>query len=163
MKIAVKKLHPDAIIPEQQTSHASGFDLHMLDALISSNQPYGRIEAIQLYPGQRMLIRTGIAVQLPRGIEAQVRPRSGLALKKGITVLNSPGTIDADYTGDIGVIVINHSNDDVEISKGDRIAQLVFQPIFHNITLTEVDELQPTKRGDNGFGHTGIEGSKAIA
>ena len=111
-------------------------------------------EPIVLQPGERRLIPTGIHIGLPQGYEAQVRPRSGLALKHGITCLNSPGTIDADYTGDVGVILINHGQGPFTINDGDRIAQMVIAK-YKQVTWVEVDELQATERGDGGFGHTG--------
>lgn len=111
-------------------------------------------EPIVLQPGERRLIPTGIHIGLPQGYEAQVRPRSGLALKHGITCLNSPGTIDADYTGDVGVILINHGQAPFTINDGDRIAQMVIAK-YKQVTWVEVEELQATERGDGGFGHTG--------
>ena len=111
-------------------------------------------EPIVLQPGERRLIPTGIHIGLPQGYEAQVRPRSGLALKHGITCLNSPGTIDADYTGDVGVILINHGQGPFTINDGDRIAQMVIAK-YKQVTWVEVEELQATERGDGGFGHTG--------
>ena len=111
-------------------------------------------EPIVLQPGERRLIPTGIHIGLPQGYEAQVRPRSGLALKHGITCLNSPGTIDADYTGDVGVILINHGQESFTINDGDRIAQMVIAK-YKQVTWVEVEELQATERGDGGFGHTG--------
>ena len=111
-------------------------------------------EPIVLQPGERRLIPTGIHIGLPQGYEAQVRPRSGLAIKHGITCLNSPGTIDADYTGDVGVILINHGQEPFTINDGDRIAQIVIAK-YKQVTWVEVEELQATERGDGGFGHTG--------
>lgn len=111
-------------------------------------------EPVVLQPGERRLIPTGIHIGLPQGYEAQVRPRSGLALKHGITCLNSPGTIDADYTGDVGVILINHGHEPFTINDGDRIAQMVIAK-FKKAVWVEVDVLQDTERGDGGFGHTG--------
>ena len=111
-------------------------------------------EPIVLQPGERRLIPTGIHIGLPQGYEAQVRPRSGLALKHGITCLNSPGTIDADYTGDVGVILINHGQEPFTINDGDRIAQMVIAK-YKQVTWVEIEELQATERGDGGFGHTG--------
>ena len=108
-----------------------------------------------LAPGQRMLIPTGFAIALPNNMEAQIRPRSGLALKKGITCLNSPGTIDADYRGEVGVILINHGEENFEISRGDRIAQMVIQWI-PRVQWEEVDTLPSSDRGTGGFGHTGV-------
>lgn len=111
-------------------------------------------EPIVLQPGERRLIPTGIHIGLPQGYEAQVRPRSGLALKHGLTCLNSPGTIDADYTGDVGVILINHGQEPFTINDGDRIAQMVIAK-YKQVTWVEVEVLQATERGDGGFGHTG--------
>lgn len=111
-------------------------------------------EPIILQPGERRLVPTGIHIGLPQGYEAQVRPRSGLALKHGITCLNTPGTIDADYTGDVGVILINHGHEPFTINDGDRIAQMIIAK-FKKVTWVEVDVLQETERGDGGFGHTG--------
>ena len=109
---------------------------------------------ITVSPGERKLIKTGLHIELPEGYEAQVRPRSGLAFKKGITVLNSPGTIDADYRGDIGVILINHSNQEFAVNSGDRIAQLVISK-FEKVDWETSDEINSTSRGDSGFGSTG--------
>lgn len=113
-------------------------------------------ERVILGPGQRTLIPTGLHIALPKGFEAQVRPRSGLALKKGITVLNTPGTIDSSYRGNIGVILINHSEDPFIINPGDRIAQLVITR-YSIVNWREVDELDSTERGEDGFGHTGVK------
>lgn len=113
-------------------------------------------ERITLNPFERALVKTGIFMEIPTGYECQVRPRSGLALKKGITVLNTPGTIDADYRGEIGVILINLSNEIVEIEDGERIAQLVFAQVEQAQWL-ESTELSDTKRGAGGFGSTGVK------
>jgi dUTP pyrophosphatase len=107
-----------------------------------------------LQPGERTLIPTGLSLALPDGYEAQVRPRSGLALKHGITVLNSPGTVDADYRGDVGVILINHGHEPFEIAPGDRIAQLVVAA-YAQVEWALVETLPETERGSGGFGHTG--------
>ena len=129
--------------PKYQTKSSAGMDLMaFLD------------DPIIIESGQWKLISTGIYIKLPTGFEAQVRPRSGLAFKKGVTVLNSPGTIDADYRGDIGVILINHSNEEFIIHNGDRIAQLViskFEKVYWNCS----NEISSTTRGDSGFGSTG--------
>lgn len=130
-------------LPEYQTEHAAGLDLQ---AVLE--------EALSLAPLERKLVKTGIFLALPEGTEAQVRPRSGLALKKGITVLNSPGTIDADYRGEVGVILINLSNETVSIEPGERIAQLVLAR-YESIAWEAVESLDETERGSGGFGSTG--------
>ncbi|MBC9786489.1 dUTP diphosphatase [Heliobacterium chlorum] len=165
MNISAKQLHLDAIVPERQTPLASGFDLHVLDAVSprKTAAPYNDdFKSVLLLPTDRILVRTGIALQLPMGMEAQVRPRSGLALKHGVTVLNTPGTIDADYTGDIGVILINLGDEPIDISKGDRVAQLVFQPVFHDVVFLKSEKLDKTERNTAGFGHTGRRTSNGI-
>jgi len=111
-------------------------------------------EEITLKPGQRMLVPTGIAISLPPGYEAQIRPRSGLAINHGITLLNTPGTIDADYRGEIKVIVINLGDKEYILKKGERIAQMVFSQV-ETAQLIEVQDLDNTDRGEGGFGHTG--------
>jgi dUTP pyrophosphatase len=130
-------------LPSYMTPHASGMDLY---ADLDNDET--------LLPGSRRLVPTGIAISIPEGYEAQVRPRSGLALRHGITMLNTPGTIDADYRGEIGVIVINHGNEPFVISRGERIAQLIVSPVVMAV-LQEVEELDETCRGPGGFGHTG--------
>lgn len=107
-----------------------------------------------IHPGERMLIPTGLYIQLPEGYEAQIRPRSGLALKNGITVLNTPGTVDMDYRGEIGVILINNGEDVFHIKNGDRIAQMVIAKC-EQVEFKEVENLDETERGSGGFGHTG--------
>lgn len=130
-------------LPEYQTDNSAGLDLRaVLD------------ETLELKPLERSLIKTGLFMALEPGTEAQVRPRSGLALKKGLSVLNSPGTIDADYRGEVGVILVNLSNENVLIEPGERIAQLVLAR-YENIVWNEVDELDETQRGSGGFGSTG--------
>jgi dUTP pyrophosphatase len=111
-------------------------------------------EVISLAPGQRALVPTGLFIEIPEGYEAQVRPRSGLALKRGLTVLNSPGTIDADYRGEVGVILVNLSQEEQRIEKGERVAQLLFAPVAR-AELVEVEALGETERGSGGFGSTG--------
>jgi len=133
----------DLPLPEYASEQAAGMDLH---AAVE--------ESISLKPGEFKLIPTGIAIALPYGYEGQVRPRSGLALKNGITLLNSPGTIDADYRGEIKVILINLGNKSYTVNRGERIAQLV----INNLTranLKLVEKLPPSKRGKGGFGHSG--------
>ena len=125
------------------TTHAAGMDL------------YAELAAdLLLHPGDRALVPTGIAIELPDGYEAQIRPRSGLALRHGVTLVNAPGTIDPDYRGEIGVIVINHGVEPFLVRSGERIAQMVIAP-FMRAELVTVDELGTTSRGDGGFGHTG--------
>ena len=113
-------------------------------------------EPITLQPGERRLIPTGLFIALPEGYEAQIRPRSGLAIKKGITVLNSPGTIDADYRGEIGIIIINHSDEAFVIEDGERVGQMVVAR-YNRVEWTETDSLDETERGAGGFGHTGVK------
>ncbi len=140
VKIINKSHHP---LPQYATTQSAGMDLRAnLD------------ETITLQPGERRLIPTGLFMALPAGYEAQVRPRSGLALKKGITVLNSPGTIDADYRGEIGVILINLSAEPFDVNDGERIAQMVISR-YEQVEWSAVDELDETERGEGGFGHTG--------
>ncbi len=130
-------------LPEYATPGSSGMDIR---AFLN--------DVVYLKPLQRELIPTGLFIELPIGYEAQIRPRSGLAIKQGITCLNSPGTIDADYRGEIKVILINLSNEDVTIHNGDRIAQMVIQKVYQ-INWIPVEIINETKRGDGGFGHTG--------
>ena len=132
-------------LPEYKTPQSAGMDLR---ANIS--------ESVELRPMERKLIPTGIKIQLPEGYEAQVRPRSGLALKHGITVLNAPGTVDADYRNEIGALIINLSNDTFFIEPNDRIAQLVIAK-HETAEWIEVDVLDDSERGENGFGHTGVK------
>ena len=141
MVLKIKKLNPKAIIPAYQTEEAAGFDLHS-------------IEDIVLKPNERKLISTGLAFEIEVGYEVQIRPRSGLAFKEGITVLNSPGTVDSDYRGEIKVLLINLGDKEFEIKRGDRIAQAVVAPIIQ-AKIVEVDKLSITKRGEKGFGSTG--------
>lgn len=132
-------------LPEYATTQSAGMDLR---ANIE--------EPIILKPLKRVLVPTGLHIALPEGYEAQIRPRSGLALKKGITCLNTPGTIDADYRGDVGVILINLSDEDFVINPGERIAQMVINK-FEKAKLESVDSLDETERGENGYGHTGVK------
>jgi dUTP pyrophosphatase len=132
-------------LPEYQTAHAAGMDLRAA---------LGEGETMSLPAGERALIPTGLIMELPAGFEAQVRPRSGLALKHGVTVLNSPGTIDADYRGEVKVLLINHGQDAYTIERGERIAQMVIQPVAQ-ATLEVVAELNDSARGSGGFGSTG--------
>ena len=132
-------------LPKYETSQAAGMDVR---AFLSEGP-------VTLAPGKRVLIPTGLYIQLPDGYECQVRPRSGLAIKKGITVLNSPGTIDADYRGEIGIILIIHGSETFTISSGDRVAQLVIKE-YTQVDWEEVSELDATERGEGAYSHTGI-------
>ena len=134
----------------------SGFDLPAYETPGSAGMDVRAAleQPLTLQPGDRAMIPTGLRIQLPEGYECQVRPRSGLALKKGITVLNTPGTVDADYRGEIGIILINLSREPFEIVPGERIAQLVINQ-YTRIQWEPVERLDETKRGDGGFGHTG--------
>lgn len=143
MEIEFKRLSSKAVVPNYATEYSAGLDLHaVLD------------EPLVLNPLERVLIKTDLAIAMPVGYEGQVRPRSGLALKHGITVLNAPGTIDADYRGNVGVILINLSKEPFTINPGERVAQLVIAK-HETANFKEVDELTETKRGDGGFGSTG--------
>jgi dUTP pyrophosphatase len=144
--IAVKRLREQARLPAYMTEYAAGMDLSA-----------ALMEPLVLAPGERRLIPTGIAMAIPVGYEGQVRPRSGLALRQGLTMLNTPGTIDSDYRGEIGVIMINHGNESATIAPGDRIAQLIIAPVVR-ATLVETVDLEDSRRGSGGFGHTGVNG-----
>ncbi|MDR0412168.1 MAG: dUTP diphosphatase [Treponema sp.] len=142
-KIKICRLTPRARLPRYETAGSAGMDLH---ALLE--------ESVLIPSGEKALIHTGIALEIPEGFEAQVRPRSGLAFKHGLTVLNAPGTIDSDYRGEVAVILVNLGKYAVSINDGDRIAQLVFAPITQ-VRLEETDVLSETKRGTGGLGSTG--------
>lgn len=142
VQVRVKRLNPDAKIPKTAKAGDVAFDL------------YSVID-IEIKPGERYAVPTGIAVEIPLGYEGQVRPRSGLALKEGITVLNTPGTIDSGYRGEVKTIMINHSDVSFQITKGMRISQLAIRPV-PDVTFIEVDNLSDTDRGEGGFGSTGI-------
>lgn len=141
--VAIRRLpnNEDLPLPSYETAGAAGMDLRAA-------------EAVTLKPGARHLVPTGLSIALPQGFEAQVRPRSGLAVKHGVTVLNSPGTIDCDYRGEVKVPLINHGQDDFVIARGDRIAQMVIAPVTR-ISWAEVDMLDETARGSGGFGSSG--------
>ena len=140
----IRRLRADAVVPRYMTSLAAGMDLA---AAID--------DPITLAPGGRARIGTGIAISLPAGYEAQIRPRSGLADRQGITLLNSPGTIDSDYRGVVQVLLVNLGQEPVTIQRGDRIAQLVVAPVAR-ADLRQVDRLDATERGESGFGSTGM-------
>lgn len=141
MTITFKRLHPGAILPQYAHPGDAGMDLCAC-------------EACEIAPGARLLVRTGLVMELPAGTEAQVRPRSGLALKHGVTLLNTPGTIDAGYRGEIGIIMINLGQEIFRITPGMRIAQMVIAPVLR-ATVTEVADVSATARGAGGFGSTG--------
>jgi dUTP pyrophosphatase len=145
--IAIRRLRrpsDELPLPAYQSDDAAGMDL-----MADTTTP------IQLRPGERALVPTGLAVAIPSGFEAQIRPRSGLALRNGVTLLNSPGTIDADYRGEVQVLLVNLGTMDFVVHRGDRIAQLVVAPVAR-AQWREVEELDDTTRGEGGFGHTGL-------
>ncbi|MBK9761531.1 MAG: dUTP diphosphatase [Flavobacteriales bacterium] len=140
VRVVCKSKHP---LPSYATAHSAGMDLRAnLDTPVT------------LAPGEHALVKTGLFLELPEGTEAQVRPRSGLAFKHGVTVLNAPGTIDADYRGEVGVLLINHGQQPFEVKDGERIAQLVVAR-YERVTFAEVADLAASERGEGGFGHTG--------
>ena len=142
MKIRIKRLRERAALPRYMTAHAAGMDLSSaLD------------DVLELAPGKRALVPCGFAIAIPEGYEGQVRPRSGLALKHGLSIPNAPGTIDSDYRGEVCVLVINLGEEAMRIAPGDRIAQLVISPVTR-AELDEVESLDDTSRGSGGFGHT---------
>jgi dUTP pyrophosphatase len=142
MKLKILKLHTSAIIPHYSHPGDAGLDLFSIQDKI-------------ILPGEAKLILTGIAIALPEGTEAQIRPRSGLALKHSVTVLNTPGTIDAGYRGEIGVILINHARESFQVSVGMKIAQMVITSYIQAV-IEPVEKLDETTRGDRGFGSTGV-------
>lgn len=145
-KVLFKRLSHanDLPLPSYESSHAAGMDIRAaLD------------EPVVLEPGGRVLVPTGLQMALPEGYEAQIRPRSGLAHRNGITMLNTPGTIDSDYRGEVKVLAINHGTESFTINHGDRIAQMVIAPI-QQFPVEEVSELPATERGEGGFGSTGV-------
>lgn len=142
VKIKNDSLYPN---PTYSTDHSSGMDVR---ANIS--------ESITINPLDRVLVKTGLYLEIPEGYEAQIRPRSGLALKKGLTVLNTPGTIDADYRGEVGVILINLGKESVIVEPGERICQMVFAK-YEKASFENVDVVSDTVRGSGGFGHTGLK------
>ncbi|MEK6958354.1 MAG: dUTP diphosphatase [archaeon] len=143
MRVKVKKVSPGAIIPKLEHAGDAGFDLYSNEEMI-------------LKPMERKLVATGISIAIEKGFEAQVRPKSGLAINHGITIPNSPGTIDAGYRGEIKVIMLNLGEKEYKVEKGKKIAQLVFSRI-EEPEIIEVKELDETKRGKGGFGSTGLE------
>ena len=148
VQVALKTLpHFDGLeLPTYETANSAGVDLR---AAVAENAP------ITLLTGERTLIPTGLAMEIPEGYEAQIRPRSGLAIKNGVTALNSPGTIDADYRGEVQVILINHGAEPFIVERGMRIAQMMIAPVTQ-VTFTTTNELSSTERGAGGFGSTGV-------
>ena len=142
MTLRFKKVHPDAVLPSYAHPSDAGMDVRS-------------VEDATLAPGKRALVHTGLVMLLPPMYEAQVRPRSGLALKSGVTVLNTPGTIDSGYRGEVGVILINLGETEFQVRKGDKIAQLVIAPVTQP-DVAEVFEIDETDRGSSGFGSTGV-------
>ena len=135
----------DLPLPSYESKYAAGMDVRAAVA-----------ESVELKPGERALVPTGLQMALPEGFEAQIRPRSGLAYRNGITMLNTPGTIDADYRGEVKVLAVNLGDQPFVINHGDRIAQMVIAPV-HQFETCEADELPETARGDGGFGSTGVK------
>ena len=153
MNVSIRRLAngEDLPLPAYASDGAAGLDLY-------AALPVG--QKLVLEPGARDLIPTGVQIALPEGYEAQVRPRSGLAVQHGVTVLNAPGTIDCDYRGEVKALLVNHGGQPFEITRGMRIAQLVVAPVLR-VSLVEVDDLDETARGANGFGSTGLRGDAA--
>lgn len=143
VNMKIKKINESAILPQYAHEGDAGLDLFSIEEKI-------------IKPGETVLIHTGIQIELPKSTEAQIRPRSGLALKHSITVLNTPGTIDEGYRGEIGVILINHSKVSFTVEKGMKIAQMVIKPVL-KVSIQEVNELSLTERADGGFGSSGLK------
>ena len=142
MILKIRRVHPDATLPSYAHEGDAGLDIRS-------------VEELEIAPGARALVHTGLVFMLQPGWEAQVRPRSGLALKHGVTVLNTPGTIDAGYRGEVGVILANFGTDPFKIAKGDKIAQIVVSPVVR-ADIVETNEIDATERGLGGFGSTGV-------
>lgn len=142
IKVKIEVVDKNVPLPKYQTSGAAGMDLHSAEELIVPKNEF-------------RMISTGLKLAVPAGYEGHVRPRSGLAAKNGVTVLNTPGTLDSDYRGLLKVILVNHGKEDFKVNKGDRIAQIVFNK-FETADLEIVDSLEETKRGEGGFGSTGV-------
>jgi dUTP pyrophosphatase len=142
MTLKFKRIHPDAVLPAYAHPSDAGMDVRS-------------VEELAIAPGKRALVRTGLVMMLPPLYEAQVRPRSGLALKHGITVLNTPGTIDCGYRGEVGVVLINLGQEEFKVAKGDKIAQLVIAPVTQP-EIAEAFDVDETDRGEGGFGSTGV-------
>lgn len=147
MKLKIKKLNQDAIIPNYAHATDSGMDLYSVEDKI-------------IAPSETTLIKTGISIELPKKTEAQIRPKSGIALKHSVTVLNTPGTIDEGYTGEIQIIMINHGKTAYKINKGEKIAQMVIMPVIRVAIQEVTNDLKNTSRGSGGFGSTGLKKDK---
>jgi len=144
VSVKVQRIHPEASLPEYQTMAAAGADVR---ACLTDD--------IVIKPGERVLVSTGLSLEVPDNHEIQVRPRSGLALKHGIGLVNSPGTIDADYRGELKIILVNWGTEDFQVRHGERIAQIVVAPVLR-ANFISVDQLASSERGDRGFGSTGV-------
>jgi dUTP pyrophosphatase len=142
LTIQIQRLVPGARLPEQQHPGDAGWDLRAL-------------ETVTIPPGERCLVRTGLAVAIPEGWEGQVRPRSGLALRRGLTVLNSPGTVDSGYRGEVCVILLNTDRESQILEAGERVAQMVIAPVASDVLIIDAESLPESQRGEGGFGHTG--------
>ena len=142
LTVKFKRTHPNAKLPEYTTPGAAGADVRSVDC-------------VTIYPGDWALVQTGLECDIPQGLEIQVRPRSGLAFKNGVTVLNSPGTIDSDYKGPLGVLLINHGADPFMVNIGDRIAQIVVAPVVQ-ARFEDTENVGVSERGAGGFGSTGV-------
>ena len=142
MTLRFRRVHPDAVLPSYAHPSDAGMDVRSVDELT-------------LAPGRRALVHTGLVMLLPPGYEAQIRPRSGLALKSGVTVLNAPGTIDSGYRGEVGVILANFGEADFQVKTGDKIAQIVVAPVTQS-EIVETEDVDETDRGADGFGSTGV-------
>jgi dUTP pyrophosphatase len=143
LEVRVKRVRPQAELPRYQTPGAAGMDLH---ACVD--------EVVTILPGSRAMVGTGLAFAIPNGWEGQIRPRSGLAAKHGVTVINTPGTIDSDFRGEVGVVLVNHGDETFIVNNGERIAQIVFAE-HGRATLVDATELDETERGAGGYGSTG--------
>ena len=141
--VKIKKIHPDAVIPKYIHLSDAGMDIYSVENLI-------------LKPNERKLVKTGLTFEFPKGYEIQVRPKSGLALNHGLTILNTPGTIDSGYRGELGVILFNSSDEDYNVKKGEKIAQIILKKV-ELIEFEEVKELSDSPRGQGGFGSTGLK------
>lgn len=155
--VKLKKLAEDVITPKYANEGDSGMDIHLYapETTLFCNEKQKEVQGVLIPAGGRMLLKTKISVEIPHGWEIQVRPRSGLALKKGLTVLNTPGTVDSPYRGEVGVIMINTTSKSIVLEHGERIAQIVLCPVAF-ILWEETGDLTETTRADGGFGSTGV-------